>query len=189
MTQKELFDKLQEIINYAGVENAIFAVEIMYESYHRGDMAKDKNDMISHIKKELVELLLNAGEYKVDREFRDMLRSAFGFDKSSVEHKKISEEYRNKNLEVEDKSTMFYNKTVVFTGDLTGIKREVAAEYIHSKGASVKSAVSSKTDIVVIGSINPGPEKLKKIEALIVSGANIQKMMEEDFLKITGLKA
>jgi NAD-dependent DNA ligase len=131
---------------------------------------------------------MNAKEYEIDKEYREQMKTAFGFDKSILENKKMSDEYKIKNLDIEDKSTIFYDKTVVFTGDLDGVKREVAAEYIHSKGGLVRGSISSKTDIVIIGSIKPGPEKLKKLEELIASGINIQKVSEVEFFKISRLK-
>lgn len=134
-------------------------------------------------------LFSSVDEYRTDRAFRDELRKIFGgFDEEIVKKKNYSKDFAAKNLEVEDKSSIFYDKSVVFTGDLDGIKRDTAAEYVHSKGGAVKGSISSKTDIVVIGSIGPGPSKLQKIEELINEGINIRKISEDEFISISGLK-
>lgn len=188
MTQKELFEKLQNIIDLYGVANAILAIEIMYKSYTLGLHAKENEKLILHIKDKIIDLFISAEEYKFDREIRERMKSAFGFDEKSVINKSYSKDFRVRKENVADTTSIFYDKVVVFTGDLDGIKRNIAAEYVHSKGGIVRGSISSKTDIVVIGSINPGPEKLRKLEDLITSGVTIMKINEKEFFNISGLK-
>ena len=75
-----------------------------------------------------------------------------------------------------DTASKFYNKTMVFTGTLSKLSRNEAKQIAISKGAKIGSAISGKTDIVVVGK-NPG-SKLKKATEL-----GIQIMTEEEFLK------
>ncbi len=71
----------------------------------------------------------------------------------------------------------FGGKIFVLTGQLKNFTREEVKEIIEQGGGKVSSAVSQKTDFVVVGE-NPG-SKLQKAEQL---GVKILK--EEDFLKI-----
>lgn len=138
-----------------------------------------------------VEDLLKSGiQYRIDRKAREDARKEFNkiyYETLQEEQDKLKK-FKIKNEEVEDTSSIFYDKSVVFTGDLNGVKREVAAEYIHSKGGILKDSISSKTDIVIIGSIAPGPSKLKKLEEFINAGKDIRKIDEEEFINISGLK-
>ena len=76
-----------------------------------------------------------------------------------------------------DTNSELYGKTIVFTGTLSKLSRSEAKQIAISKGATVVSAISGKTDIVVIGE-NPG-SKLKKATEL-----GIKMMTEEEFLSI-----
>ncbi|OPZ77942.1 MAG: DNA ligase [Alphaproteobacteria bacterium ADurb.Bin438] len=75
------------------------------------------------------------------------------------------------------KQTELSGKTIVFTGSLS-ISRDEAKAKALDLGAKVSSAVSKKTDIVVVG-LDAG-SKLKKANEL-----GIKVISEEDFLKIT----
>ena len=138
-----------------------------------------------------IEDLLKSGiQYRIDRENREIARKEFNkihYEILQEEHDRLKK-YKIKKEEIEDTSSIFYDKSVVFTGDMNGVSREIAAEYIHSKGGILKDSISSKTNIVIIGSIKPGPSKLKKLEELINSGKNIRKMHEEEFISISGIK-
>lgn len=79
---------------------------------------------------------------------------------------------------IEDKENPFYQKKVVFTGDLASYSRTEAAHRIKLLGADVNTAISKKTDFVIMGN-NPGPSKLIKIEEL-----GIPIILEDDFLKM-----
>jgi len=88
-------------------------------------------------------------------------------------------------LEGKNKDNPFYNKRVVFTGDLVGMERAVAAQLIQALGADINVAISKRTNIVIVGRA-PGPSKMKKIEALMADGCDIQVMKEEEFLRLVG---
>ena len=75
-----------------------------------------------------------------------------------------------------DSNSAFYGKTIVFTGTLSKLSRNEAKQVAISKGANVASAISAKTDIVVVGE-NPG-SKLKKATEL-----GVQIMTEEEFIR------
>jgi DNA ligase (NAD+) len=70
-----------------------------------------------------------------------------------------------------------FGKTFVLTGTLESLSREKAAQKIRALGGSVSSAVSSKTDYVVVGE-NPGSkyEKAKKL--------GVRTLSEAEFLTI-----
>ncbi len=79
-----------------------------------------------------------------------------------------------------------YQKTLVFTGDLS-IDRAEAVQLAVNKGAVVKSSVSGKTQVVVLGRRESGAamsSKEKKARELMASGKEIQLLNEEEFLAL-----
>lgn len=90
----------------------------------------------------------------------------------------------------------FYQKNVVFTGTL-GIERAEAAQFVVDVGGFVKSAVSGKTDFLVVGSqdINLVGEagmssKEEKAFALNQAGkAHIKVLCESEFLQMLHRRA
>lgn len=95
--------------------------------------------------------------------------------------KKINSSLLKPNLETADPNNFFYNKKVVFTGDLETISRKEAAEIIYKLGADINVNISKKTNIVILGN-NPGPSKLKQIETINSNEEIIQTLSEEEFL-------
>lgn len=55
--------------------------------------------------------------------------------------------------------------TLVVTGDLRALSRDQVIEYIKRLGGRLTSAISGKTDYVVVGE-NPGPSKMEAIKQL-----------------------
>ncbi|KAA3639423.1 MAG: transposase [Proteobacteria bacterium] len=85
---------------------------------------------------------------------------------------------------------IFYGQSLVFTGALTIVRRE-AADYASQLGFSVKSSVSKKTDILVVG--DQDIEKLaghsksskhRKADELNRNGAGIKIIKESDFVAL-----
>jgi DNA ligase (NAD+) len=81
-----------------------------------------------------------------------------------------------------EKDPFWDGKSVVFTGSLTAMTRQDAADLVAARGARVSSSVSKKTDYVVLG-IDPG-SKWEKAQAL---GVTI--LTEQDFLQRLGMAA
>lgn len=109
-----------------------------------------------------------------------------GQAKKHVKAKEVSSEAK-KPLAAEDvkkKNTTFFQKKVVFTGNLNSFpQREVIAELLKNYGADINSSISRKTDIVVMGN-GAGPSKMKKIQELQAAGFGIRVIHEPEFLKI-----
>lgn len=77
--------------------------------------------------------------------------------------KKIPKEYLGENIDIEDKSHLFYNKRVVITGEFINISnRSTMAKLIKEVGGINQSSISGKTDFVIVGQ-NAGPRKLEQI--------------------------
>jgi DNA polymerase-3 subunit epsilon len=91
-------------------------------------------------------------------------------------------------LDVANKDNPFYNKRVVFTGDLDGMERAVAAQLIQALGADINTSISKRTNIVIVGRA-PGPSKMKKIAMLQTEGHDIRLMHESEFLEIVEKKS
>tara|TARA_R110002124_G_scaffold148927_2_gene314582 strand:+ start:2852 stop:3550 length:699 start_codon:yes stop_codon:yes gene_type:complete len=80
------------------------------------------------------------------------------------ESKVIDSELKTPNFDIEDKSHLFYRKSVVITGTFEKYpKRDKMAELIKSVGGNNNGSISRKTDFVIVGD-NAGPKKLEKIE-------------------------
>lgn len=83
-------------------------------------------------------------------------------------------------------SNEFCGKSVVVTGALENFSREEIRNILTNKGAYVKSSISCKTEIVIIG-IDPGPVKMDKIKYLTDNGCSIQLLEEDQLMKILKL--
>lgn len=77
----------------------------------------------------------------------------------------------------------FYNKRLVFTGDLRSMQRSDAAKHVSAFGADINTSISKKTQIVIIGE-GAGPSKMKKIQELREQGIEIRLIDEDEFLRI-----
>lgn len=85
----------------------------------------------------------------------------------------------------------FKDKVVVFTGPLSSMKRSKAYTIIKKLGGIIGTSVTKKTEILVTG-IKPRNNddrykstKLRRAEALIKEGQEIEILNEEEFLKLT----
>jgi DNA ligase (NAD+) len=80
------------------------------------------------------------------------------------------------------KDPFWDGKSVVFTGALTSMSRQEAADLVAARGAHVAGSVSKKTDYLVVGT-DPG-SKWEKAQAL-----GVAVLTEQDFLGKLGLAA
>lgn len=117
---------------------------------------------------------------------------------SARTRKKIYEEKRLRPAglaapEDPDPTHPLYGKTVVFTGELH-MPRAGAAQMAADVGAVVKTAVSGKTDFLVVGQQDVNlvgssgiSGKERKAREINASGkGNIQILSEQDFIRLTG---
>ena len=81
-------------------------------------------------------------------------------------------------FEIENRNNPFYQKKVVFTGELNSFQRKDAAHRLKLLGADVNTSISKKTNFIIVGS-NPGPSKMEKIEKL-----GIPVLSEDEFIKM-----
>ena len=102
-------------------------------------------------------------------------------------HAKLTGDVLRPNLQNADPSSPFYGKKVVFTGVLTHISREDAAEKVKMLGADIDTGITPRTDLVIVGK-GASPVKLKKIEAYNGSGAHIRVVDEREFMGTIGFK-
>ena len=84
--------------------------------------------------------------------------------------------------EVEVKEGVFANKTVLITGSIEGHTRTSAQGLVIKNGGEVVSAISGKTDLVVVGE-KAGQSKLDKIDKL-----KIKTITAQEFLNLTKSK-
>ena len=87
-----------------------------------------------------------------------------------------------KDLTGADETNPFYDRKIVITGEFNQ-ERKSLAKTLKSMGADIDSAISKKTNYVLIGT-NPGPVKIEKLDKLIHDGYNIRKLHQSDLDKI-----
>lgn len=93
--------------------------------------------------------------------------------------------------EITDDSNPLFGKNIVLTGDLESISRSAAMQKITDVGGIIKSTVTTKTDILIVGVQNPSvvgedglSSKERKAKELIEKGKNIKILNERDFLEL-----
>lgn len=90
-----------------------------------------------------------------------------------------------------DPSNYFFDKTVVFTGELEYYPRKEAAQMVINLGAIVRSSLVKSTDILVVGDYSKvrclngkKSSKHKKAEDLVLQGKCIEIMDEQFFYEL-----
>lgn len=113
------------------------------------------------------------------------------FSSRGTRFKSISIKEISATTEDFDQSHPFFGKSVVLTGELQSIERKDAMQQIINKGGKIKSAVSSKTDYLIVGVQDKtvvGPDGLsskeRKAKELIEKGKGIQILKENEFMKM-----
>lgn len=187
------FDKdvLKKNLKYYGLEIPDFAGEICtYKisksklidlvKYFEIDVSEHHNALFDAkvCAKTLIAHLNGDTFKKVIKTNTDKFKIENGFERKTIPGKFIKP-----NLENKDPKDVFYNKKVVFTGDLETYDRATAAKKIFERGADVNTGISKSTNIVVVGS-NPGPKKMEKIHELKKQGFKIKIMREQEFVNI-----
>ncbi len=108
------------------------------------------------------------------------------FSKAEVSKKKIDSVTLRplSDDEVQDQSTPFFHKKVVLTGTLKAFpKRQDISAMLKRYGADIDTAISGKTNIVILGE-GFGPAKMKKITELKASGKDIVIIKEPELIEI-----
>ena len=100
-------------------------------------------------------------------------------DMQVIKSHKIDPKYKIANLDIEDKSHIFYGKNILITGNIEGfIYRNEIAALIWSYGGCCKESVTKVVDYVIVGN-DAGPAKLKKVADL-----NIKTLSDIEFLDL-----
>ena len=132
-------------------------------------------------------------------EFKEMFNLPFGnlSERGVVSYKSNLNQTKGKSFKLYEgdptkfnPDSIFYGKTVVFTGTLSSMVRGKAKQIIADIGGNVKNQCTMNTDFLivgyqdnkVIGENGMSESHLKAIE-LISNGSQIEIMYEEDFLK------
>lgn len=113
--------------------------------------------------------------------------------KAEIARNKVDSEMKAKyaqNIDA-DRSNYFYNKKIAFVDSLP-VSRDAAYEKVSNCGALIRLTVTPTLDILVCGTRSPMMRHIygeisseqKKAEKLNISGANIEIMSGEKFIKI-----
>ena len=108
------------------------------------------------------------------------------FSKAEVSKKKIDSVTLRplSDDEVQDQSTPFFHKKVVLTGTLKAFpKRQDISAMLKRYGADIDTAISGKTNIVILGE-EKKKKKMKKITELKASGKDIVIIKEPELIEI-----
>ncbi len=120
------------------------------------------------------------------------LQAQFEFSKKAPKHfqKIIISEITATSSELNANHT-FYGKNFVFTGELKSLERKDAMQKVVDIGAVLKSAVSAKTDYLVVGAQDKSlvgddglSSKEEKAYELISKGHDIKILTEYEFLNM-----
>ncbi|MDD2246838.1 MAG: exonuclease domain-containing protein [Proteiniphilum sp.] len=95
--------------------------------------------------------------------------------------KKLDPDLYKKDLSKADKSSPFYDRKVVITGDFSD--RIKMARKLKLMGADINSNITRKTHFVIIGD-NPGPRKMETLNKLRFDGYSITTLSEDDLNRI-----
>lgn len=93
-------------------------------------------------------------------------------------HVSLSGDILKKDLSNANPKNPFYDRKVVITGLFRQGRKELA-KTLKNMGADINSAISKKTNFVLIGE-DPGLSKLEKIDQLLHDGFPIRKLYQED---------
>ena len=90
-----------------------------------------------------------------------------------------------------DEDHPFYNKTVVFTGDLGTMSRKEAMQLVVNVGGLISDNVTRKTNYLVVGSFDfiksvkgNKSTKMKKAEELILGGYDLKIISDKTFFEL-----
>lgn len=101
-----------------------------------------------------------------------------GHTQVQAKHKERLEEH-----DVIYRGSVFYNKHVVRTGTFESFpNRSDLDEVLCECGAAVQNGLSSKTDILIVGT-DAGPSKIKKANELLAKGSLKQIMSEQELMQ------
>lgn len=183
MTQKEIFEKIYNIVLFRGSESAINALNKMYHSYMQNNNPKSIDaENVSFIRNELVDVFKGAQSYKDNINYRGPTE----LDLKFFDKQKISKGSLVQDLSiVENRDTIFYNKIVVITGVFSRYPvRDELASALKKLGADINTTISKKTNIVCLGWDGVGPAKMQKVTELIATGHDIKLIKEDELYNI-----
>jgi DNA polymerase III subunit epsilon len=85
----------------------------------------------------------------------------------------------------------FFQKNIVFTGELSTLERKEAMQQVVNSGGIIKSGVSSKTDFLIVGTQDKSlvgesglSTKERKAYELMNKGKTIKILTEEEFIQL-----
>jgi NAD-dependent DNA ligase len=183
MTQKDVFERIYNIILSRGSKSAINSLDLMYNSFiNKPDIDAKDLENVNYIYNEFIVILNDTQKYK-NSIFN---RGATELDLAFFEKQKISKEHLVKDLSiVKNTETIFFDKTVVITGVFSKfIDRNILAVKLKELGADINTSISKKTDIVCLGWDGVGPKKMEKIKELKDSGIEIRLVYEDELYSI-----
>jgi NAD-dependent DNA ligase len=127
----------------------------------------------------LDDLIRYNGLKATSKKTKKRTNSSYDFEKQGEYNSKIiSKDLKKPNLDIEDKSHIFYNKKVLITGKFEKFDdRDEMSALIKSVGGLNKSSISKSLDYVIVGS-EAGPAKLKVIEENSIKTFNEQEFIE-----------
>ena len=103
-------------------------------------------------------------------------------ERKFIQHQQLKGDVLKKDLSCANPNNPFYNKKVVITG-VFDVERVELAQKLKSLGADIDTAISKRTNFVLIGR-EAGPSKLAKMQSLIENGYDIRPLGQADVTEI-----
>lgn len=98
-------------------------------------------------------------------------------------------------VDIYDEDNIFFDKDVVFTGELSRYSRTQAAKIIIDCGGRCQNAINRETDFLIMGNVDYlssikgyKTNKMKKAEEKILKGQDLQIIDEDTFIDNLKLK-
>lgn len=183
MSQKDIFEKVYNIVLLRGSERAISTINSMYDCYVKSNETMPGDvENATYLKNELTQIFNETQIYRDEISYRGITEA----DSHFYDRQKISKDLLVQDLSiVEKEDTVFYDKRVVLTGIFSRYAvRDDLASSLKKLGADLNTTISKKTDIVCLGWSGVGPSKMAKIEELKASGIDIMIIEEQELYTI-----
>lgn len=180
MGEKKIRNLLTEIEKSKSrpFENVLFALGIRLIGLNSArDLALRYSNLreLMQARKEDLLTIRDLGTITVDVLLKHLQKPSFQKLVDELDKIGIAAISQKSNTQLTAQSQYFLNLTIVFTGTLSSMTREEAAEIVRRGGGSVVNSVSRKTDFVVCGT-DAGSKKDKALQL------NIPIISEQEFL-------
>ncbi|WP_144553331.1 TerD family protein [Bacillus sp. X1(2014)] len=173
---------------------AYFELE-MTNHHHAGADARACAELVIACMKtkktETLQTYVNLFEERISVRRFEELNPQTEFRKNKFKKNRVSISDISVTVETIRTNHPFFQKNLVFTGELNSLERKEAMQQVVNSGGIIKSGVSSKTDFLIVGTQDKTlvgesglSTKERKAYELINKGKTIKILKEEEFIQL-----